>query len=131
MSLRNPLRDPLTNLLICAVLVMMPAAFTGCGQSEPAAPATQTSTSPQGHTGWWCDEHGVPEEICALCDGKLVGKFKAKGDWCDEHDRPESQCFACHPEYEAKFAAQYQAKYGRKPPKPQTEEAREHDEPHS
>jgi hypothetical protein len=49
----------------------------------------------------------------------LVGDFKAKGDWCKEHDRPESQCFICHPEKEAEFAAQYEAKYGTKPPKPQ------------
>jgi hypothetical protein len=36
-----------------------------------------------------------------------------------DHDCPDSQCFACHPELEAKFAAQYEAKFGKKPPKPQ------------
>ena len=70
------------------------------------------------HEGWWCNEHGVPEEVCALCNAKLVADFKAKGDWCKEHDRPDSQCFVCHPEKEAEFAALYEAKYGKKPPKP-------------
>jgi cobalt-zinc-cadmium efflux system membrane fusion protein len=71
------------------------------------------------HDGWWCDEHGVPESVCALCDSKLAAEFQKKGDWCQEHDRPDSQCFACHPELEARFAAQYEAKYGEKPPKPE------------
>jgi hypothetical protein len=51
----------------------------------------------------------------------LVAKFKADGDWCKQHDRPDSQCFVCHPEREAEFAAQYEAKYGKKPPKPDSE----------
>lgn len=73
------------------------------------------------HDGWWCDEHGVPEEICAQCNTKVAGDFKAKGDWCKEHDRPNSQCFVCHPDLEHAFAVQYEAKYGKKPPKPQGE----------
>ena len=83
-------------------------------------PAAQTSA---GHThgAWWCDEHGVPEEVCGLCSKKVADDMKAKGDWCREHDRPDSQCFVCHPEFEAQFAAQYEAKYGKKPPKPNTE----------
>jgi hypothetical protein len=68
--------------------------------------------------GWWCAEHGVPEEVCGLCNSKLAAEFQRKGDWCQEHDRPDSQCFVCHPEYEARFAAQYEAKMGKKPPKP-------------
>jgi len=71
------------------------------------------------HGAWWCNEHGVPEEVCALCDSKVAAEFQKKGDWCKEHDRPDSQCFVCHPELEAKFAAQYEAKYGEKPPKPE------------
>jgi hypothetical protein len=67
-------------------------------------------------SGWWCDEHGVPEEICGQCDAKLAAEFKKKRDWCKEHDRPESQCFICHPELKEKFAAQYRAKYGKEPP---------------
>ena len=45
--------------------------------------------------------------------------FKDKGDWCKEHERPESQCFACNPKLADKFAAEYEAKYGKRPPKPE------------
>ena len=71
------------------------------------------------HDGWWCNEHGVPEEVCALCSSKIAAEFQKEGDWCQEHDRPDSQCFVCHPEHEARFATQYEAKYGAKPPKPE------------
>jgi hypothetical protein len=70
------------------------------------------------HDGWWCNEHGVPEGVCALCSSKVAADFQRNGDWCEDHDRPDSQCFVCHPELEARFAAQYEAKYGEKPPKP-------------
>ena len=105
--------------------------FLGCNQSPEraapnAAPATEVSNEGHSHDGWWCNEHGVPEEVCAQCSTKLAADFKAKGDWCKEHDRPESQCFACHPEKEAEFAAQYEAKYGNKAPKPHDSEGHEH-----
>ncbi len=70
------------------------------------------------HGEWWCDEHGVPEKVCALCNSKLAAEYQRKGDWCAKHERPDSQCFLCHPELEDRFAAQYEAKYGKKPPKP-------------
>ncbi|MBL9125378.1 MAG: hypothetical protein JNG90_17200 [Planctomycetaceae bacterium] len=114
------------------------AGSVGCGSSsQPMADAKHDQTghdhaghdhaahdhAAPDHTGhahgaWWCDEHGVPEEVCALCDPKLVAGFKANDDWCEKHERPDSQCFACHPEREAEFAAQYEAKYGKQPPKP-------------
>ena len=50
---------------------------------------------------------------------KVAADYKQKGDWCKEHNRPESQCFLCNPKLEAKFAAEYEAKYGKKPPKPE------------
>lgn len=78
----------------------------------------QSSDDEHNHEGWWCNEHGVPEEVCTRCSPKLVADFKAKGDWCEQHDRPESQCFICHPEKEAEFVALYEAKYGTKPPSP-------------
>jgi hypothetical protein len=89
-------------------------AIVGCGHlaSEPQAHVAKAVHT---HDSWWCDEHGVPEEVCARCNLKLVADFKAKGDWCKEHDRPDSQCFLCHPEREAQFAAQYEAKYGKQP----------------
>lgn len=66
--------------------------------------------------GWWCAEHGIPEDDCALCNSKVAAEYKKKGDWCKEHDRPESQCFLCDPKRAEKFAAQYRAKYGKEPP---------------
>ena len=109
--------------ILASCLVAL-GAFAGCTKStespsQPLAPAAAVSHEGHSHDGWWCSEHGVPEEICALCDPKLVADFKAKGDWCKQHERPDSQCFECHPELEAEFAAQYEAKYGTQPPKPQ------------
>ena len=106
--------------MVLSVVLIGAAGIVVVGCAKPAGnapPATQVATD--SHGGWWCDEHGVPEEVCALCNVKLVADFKAKGDWCKEHERPDSQCFACHPEKEAEFAAQYEAKYGKKPPKPE------------
>ena len=68
------------------------------------------------HSGWWCKEHGIPEEECSMCSDDYAKKCKEKGDWCKEHDRAESQCFICHPEYKEKFAAKYRAKFGTEPP---------------
>jgi cobalt-zinc-cadmium efflux system membrane fusion protein len=108
----------------------IPAALwlgvSGCAPSaETPADATPAHVAGDGHDpadhshgGWWCAEHGVPEEVCAQCNSKLAAEFQRKGDWCAEHGRPDSQCFACHPDRAARFAAQYQAKYGEQPPQP-------------
>jgi hypothetical protein len=104
------------------------AGFGVVGCNSPSASDAEVSTADgeqhadhgeHEHGEWWCAEHGVPEEVCALCDTKLAAEFQEKGDWCEMHNRPDSQCFICHPELEAKFAAQYEAKYGKKPPKPE------------
>lgn len=123
-----------TGFLMAAMMVMTVAFASGCGQttSTPAKPLGQNSDKPAStsvasddsksdvpNDGWWCKEHGIPEGICAQCSSKVAAEFQKKGDWCKEHDRPESQCFICHPELEAKFASQYEAKYGKKPPKPE------------
>ena len=84
-----------------------------------ATTAADAKAGDSKHDSWWCDEHGVPEEECGQCNAKLAAAFQKKGDWCKEHDRPDSQCFLCHPEYEAAFAAKYEAKFGKKPPKPE------------
>src|SRR4051812_15353842 len=101
--------------LLCSVAL---SALVGCGHSE-AVPHAHVAESGHKHDGWWCDEHGVPEKVCARCNMKLVADFKAKGDWCQDHDRPDSQCFVCHPDKEAEFAAQCEAEYGKKPPQPE------------
>jgi hypothetical protein len=69
-----------------------------------------------GHGGWWCAEHGVPEEECSLCSATAADKFKAKGDWCEEHNRAESQCFKCDSSRAEQFARLYEAKFGKRPP---------------
>ena len=77
--------------------------FVGCNKSSdvpnaPAGATSEVSSDAHGHGEWWCDEHGVPEVVCAQCNTKLVADFKAKGDWCAEHGVPESQCLKCNPE---------------------------------
>ncbi|KAA1258106.1 hypothetical protein LF1_06210 [Rubripirellula obstinata] len=103
-----------------AVAALLFVGVTGCGSSNEA-PATEepvAEVSMGDHSGWWCVEHGVPEEECPLCDTSLVGDFKEKGDWCDEHNRPDSQCFTCNPDNFTQFAARYEAKFGEQPPQP-------------
>ena len=110
------------NLFAVTAIFLVGCSVVACNKSgnktaDGMGAETQVASA-HTHEGWWCDEHGVPEEVCALCDTSLVADFKAKGDWCDKHNRPDSQCFLCHPEKEAEFAALYEAKYGKQPPKP-------------
>ncbi len=67
------------------------------------------------HSGWWCDEHGLPEEVCDLCSKKYREAEKAKGNWC-EHNRVKTSCFKCNPGLKEKYAAEYKAKFGKEPP---------------
>lgn len=93
-------------------------ALGGCGQAG-APPSGKPAQEPVSAVVVnWCAEHGVPEDICARCNAKAAAECKQKGDWCNEHNRPESQCFLCDPKREAKFAAEYEARYGKKPPQP-------------
>jgi hypothetical protein len=101
-------------------IVAAALASAGCNPTaNTTAPTKNVADDAHAHGAWWCNEHGVPEEVCARCDLKLVADFKAKGDWCKEHERPDSQCFVCHPEKQKEFAAQYEAKYGKQPPTPE------------
>ncbi|MHB0958824.1 MAG: RND transporter [Pirellulaceae bacterium] len=118
MELMSWVRGASFSLLALAGLLAVgcgKTATTGPEAGQPATPAAATDD----HSGWWCREHGVPEEICAQCNTKLAAEYQQKGDWCEEHKRPESQCFLCDPQREAKFAAEYEAKNGSKPPKPE------------
>ena len=112
--------------------VVVGCLLVGCAKPAPVTAVAETAAG-HTHDGWWCGEHGVPEEECGLCDPKLAAKMQKEGDWCQEHKRPESQCFICHPELEAKFAARYEAKYGEPPPKAGEaghDHAHEHDHDH-
>ncbi len=129
--------------LLLTCLVAGTYALVGCGQTAaPPKEVAKTETAAHdhkdgehhhegdghdhgkdekkghSHDGWWCDEHGVPEGECAQCNSKIAADFKKKGDWCKDHDRPDSQCFICHPEKMEEYAAKYEAKLGKKPPKP-------------
>jgi cobalt-zinc-cadmium efflux system membrane fusion protein len=117
----------LVSALLLAGCGQAPAPQSTSGAAKVAAADSSGVTKSDGsrqthdHSGWWCDEHGVPEEECGLCNVKLAAQLQKKGDWCKEHDRPESQCFVCHPELEAQYAAKYEAKFGAKPPKREAE----------
>jgi hypothetical protein len=89
-------------------------------QEKATAKAKATLVAEDGtkHDDWWCEEHGIPEAECAMCNSKLAAEYKKKGDWCKEHDRPKSQCFICDPSLREKYAAKYRAKYGNEPPPP-------------
>jgi hypothetical protein len=107
-----------------ALVVGLGLLAGGCGKPEEKKadkPADKKGTEVaekkgQDHSGWWCVEHGIPEDECSMCSGKVAKECKAKGDWCDKHDRAKSQCFICDPSLKEKFAAKYRAKFGKEPP---------------
>lgn len=110
----------------CVTLVLGGFLTTGCGQSDKHGHASDKGTTTEAaeakkahdHSGWWCDEHGIPEDECSMCKPKVAKEAKAKGDWCEKHDRAKSQCFVCDPKLKEQFAARYRAKYGKAPPEP-------------
>lgn len=91
------------------------SATTESGSDE-VTDASHDEHDGHDHGGWWCVEHAIPEEECAMCDTKLAADMREQGDWCEDHQRPDSQCFTCHPENAEKYAALYVAKYGDEPP---------------
>lgn len=116
--------------LLAVVLVV------GCNQPADVAKAGKADkiVSGQGdghahdHSGWWCDEHGVPEAECSMCSKKAYKEFQAKGDICDKHpDRAKSQCFLCNPGLKAEFAKKYKAKEGKEPPEPEGQQEKSAD----
>jgi len=42
-----------------------------------------------------CVVHGVPEELCFICDASLRDEGRL---WCQGHGRYEDRCWPCHPE---------------------------------
>jgi len=113
-----------------AMFVLMAGIFLlGCNDKDtPKGGGSTASTSGavakagNTHAGWWCTEHGIPEDDCLMCksEGGLDGEAlcKKKGDWCDIHHFCKSQCFGCDPKLRARYAAQYKEKYGKEPPEP-------------
>jgi len=106
-------------LCLLAIGCAQPSSETRGDSAASSEAAQDHETQDAGdHSGWWCVKHGVPEAECAQCDASLIAQFKQNGDWCDEHDRPESQCFLCDTTRFDKLAARYEAKFGKRPPKP-------------
>ena len=111
--------------ILLALLAAAGLGIAGCsgeGKTSAAKKGTGDPSAKAGkghdHSGWWCDEHGIPEAKCSMCSAKVAKECKAKGDWCDKHDRARSQCFICEPALREQFAAEYRAKYGKEPPPP-------------
>jgi copper chaperone CopZ len=114
--------------LIAGLFALTMPFAGGCNKSEPTAQNAEKAKWKEAgkepgaagekddHSGWWCKEHGIPEEECSMCSDEYAKKCKEKGDWCEKHDRAASQCFICSPELREKFAAKYRAKYGTEPP---------------
>lgn len=110
-----------TRLGFLSFLAAAILALNGCRDSSPKGPDVSKAAAPAADNcavEGWCTEHGVPEDKCGQCNAKIAAECQQKGDWCKEHNRPESQCFLCDPKLEARFAAEYEAKHGKKPPKP-------------
>lgn len=115
---------------VLSLLAAFALIAAGCSQAEnkgnpaknkegPAEKkADQVAEKKDDHSGWWCSEHGVPEEVCSMCSAKAAAEFKKKGDWCEKHDRALSQCFICNPKAQEKYVALYRAKLGKEPPEP-------------
>ncbi len=110
--------------VMLSLLLALATIAAGCGQqaSDSGSPQVSEASHAEGdghdHGGWWCGEHGIPEEDCSMCSSDAAAKFKEKGDWCNEHNRAESQCFKCDASRADKFAKLYEAKFGHAPPKP-------------
>lgn len=111
-----------TGLMKRLFLVSCIGAFAmivcGCGgeDSQSEESSADTSKVDHSHGGWWCVEHGIPEEECTMCSSDAATECKEKGDWCEEHNRAESQCFICDPTRAESFSNLYEAKYGEAPP---------------
>jgi hypothetical protein len=107
-----------------ALFAALALIVAGCGQQQKPGdsaknenknkPAAENAAG-HDHSGWWCDEHGLPEEVCDLCSKKYRDAEKAKGNWC-EHNRVKTSCFKCNPGLREKYAAEYKAKFGKEPP---------------
>ncbi|HWY85522.1 MAG TPA: hypothetical protein VNX28_02295 [Gemmataceae bacterium] len=122
----------LTSSLLMVAALAAALAGTACNKNDKKGdPHSKANIDPKiekgesmaatAHEGWWCQEHGVPEEICSICMSQAAAKkkFKDNGDWCKLHDRAQSQCFKCDPSlYEKVFVPIHVAKTGKKPERP-------------
>ncbi|MCI0378043.1 MAG: hypothetical protein L0215_10575 [Gemmataceae bacterium] len=112
-------------MLMFAVAAVLVSA-SGCAKEPPKKSGNggkvEIAKGEHEHGEWWCAAHGIPEDICSLCNADYAAKCKKDGDWCNIHDRAQSQCFKCDPSKYAQFEKMYENKYGKKPePPPESE----------
>jgi hypothetical protein len=125
----SPLRRKhMRKVIVPGLIILAVAVVAGCSKPTTAdkkgtvpgkaqdTQATEVAKTGHSHDGWWCDEHGIPEEECSMCSAKFAAECKKKGDWCEKHDRAKSQCFICDPKLKETYAAKYRTKYGKEPP---------------
>ena len=104
--------------------------LVGCEDKSTKLEGTNSSTTSsttkvgKKHEHWWCSEHGIPEHECLMCLHSEE-ELKKKGDWCEKHECAKSQCFGCDPKLRERYAGQYRDKYGKEPPEPKENPAKE------
>ena len=106
------------------LFVLLVPLFLGCADRSQDARTTAkpVAAKKDDSATWWCQEHGVPEQLCSLCSDEVAAKLKKQGDWCEIHDRAKSQCFKCDPSKYKQFEDMYVARYNRKPEPPEKAE---------
>jgi hypothetical protein len=110
-------------LLLMASFVVLGCSGNSNQGGDTQAQQANTAKDGEYEHDWWCGEHGIPEDICGLCNREYRDQKKATGDWCEQHKRLKSQCFKCDPTlYERVFEPMYVAKYGKQPKRPPEKE---------
>jgi hypothetical protein len=46
------------------------------GQAEKKSAKDGEEKQAHDHSGWWCEEHGVPENLCSVCSNEAAAKCK-------------------------------------------------------
>ena len=77
--------------------VALLVALVNISCNPPVKTEPKAAKNAAKHDSWWCQEHGVPEHLCSLCNPDVEAKYKKEGKWCKLHDRAEEQCFKCDP----------------------------------
>jgi hypothetical protein len=95
-----------------------PKIADNAGSQKKGEEVARAEPKDEGGHGWWCEEHGVKEDECSICQKEVFKKLKPN-EICPQHpDRAKAQCFICNAELWEKSKATYRAKYGKEPPEP-------------
>ncbi len=87
--------------VIFVVLLLIQIKYMNCYANEVSSKQTETVVKDANRL--WCDEHGVYEDECLICNPESAAKSEELSQslnrlWCDEHGVYEDECFICHPE---------------------------------